>query len=317
MVENNNEPLVSIVVVTYNSSKFVLETLESAKNQTYKNVELIITDDCSTDNTVIICKSWVNENRYCFVDCKVLESTQNTGIASNNNRGLNAAKGEWIKFIAGDDILLENCIEDFIEFAKNTPGCKIIFGKSMKLFQDSHSLIESSTKILKHFKVSPQEQKNFIYYQACPSPESFIRKSAIEKVGGYDENYKFIEDHPLWLKLVDEGVYFYFINKNVVIYRIHNDSITSSGSESFIRLHLFKDRERLFKDRIIPYLLQNQKWFLLFNIYNEIYVKKIIILLGNKNNKISKMMMLLLLHSTFSRIVNKFYVFINTISRRL
>ncbi len=54
-------PLVSIIVCTYNSSKYVLETLESAKEQTYQNVELIVSDDCSTDNTVELCRKWIAE----------------------------------------------------------------------------------------------------------------------------------------------------------------------------------------------------------------------------------------------------------------
>ena len=57
------KPLVSIIVITYNSAKYVLETLESAKNQTYQNIELIISDDCSIDNTVDICTRWLNENK--------------------------------------------------------------------------------------------------------------------------------------------------------------------------------------------------------------------------------------------------------------
>ena len=59
-MEMNNQPLVSVPVITYNSAKFVLETLESIKAQTYQNIELVISDDCSTDNTVQICRDWVD-----------------------------------------------------------------------------------------------------------------------------------------------------------------------------------------------------------------------------------------------------------------
>ncbi len=58
-MDKSRETLVSIVVITYNSAKFILETLESSKAQTYKNIELIISDDCSTDNTVEICQQWI------------------------------------------------------------------------------------------------------------------------------------------------------------------------------------------------------------------------------------------------------------------
>lgn len=69
---SKNKPLVSIVVTTYNSSKYVLETLESVKAQTYKNIELIISDDYSLDNTVEICKKWITENSDRFVNTKII-----------------------------------------------------------------------------------------------------------------------------------------------------------------------------------------------------------------------------------------------------
>ena len=102
----NTCPLVSISVITYNSSKYVIETLDSAKAQTYQNIELIISDDCSTDNTVEICKNWINDNKERFVRTELITVKKNTGISPNCNRANNAANGEWIKEIAGDEIEL-------------------------------------------------------------------------------------------------------------------------------------------------------------------------------------------------------------------
>src|SRR5690606_22852216 len=95
-------PLVSIIVITYNSSKYVLETLESARAQTYQNIELIISDDGSKDATVQICRDWLKENSDRFVHSQLLTVEHNTGIPANCNRGVKASKGEWIKLIAGD-----------------------------------------------------------------------------------------------------------------------------------------------------------------------------------------------------------------------
>ena len=88
MSENKDTPLVSIIVITYNSSKYVLETLESAYNQTYQNIELIISDDCSTDDTVEVCKKWVDEHKDRFVRSEIITTPVNTGIPVNCNRGL-------------------------------------------------------------------------------------------------------------------------------------------------------------------------------------------------------------------------------------
>src|SRR5574344_605243 len=106
--------LVSIIVITYNSSRFVLETLESAYRQTYQDIELIVSDDCSTDDTYDICQQWVNSHkeRFCRVLCT--RTSHNGGICWNYNHALKFAQGNWIKYIAGDDILNNNCIDRYV-----------------------------------------------------------------------------------------------------------------------------------------------------------------------------------------------------------
>ena len=109
-------PLVSVIVITYNSAEFVLQTLESINNQKYKNLELIISDDSSTDNTIEICENWVSLNSKFFTNCEIVNFMINTGIPANCSRGVAAANGKWIKLIAGDDLLMPNCISDNINF---------------------------------------------------------------------------------------------------------------------------------------------------------------------------------------------------------
>jgi alpha-1,3-rhamnosyltransferase len=124
MENQNNLPLVSIVVITYNSSEYIEETLEGVKKQTYKNIELIISDGCSTDNTVELCEKWIEVNSNRFVHAQVICSEKNTGVAPDLDRGNRASGGEWIKSMAGDDMLLPNAITEFVNFIiKN--DCKI------------------------------------------------------------------------------------------------------------------------------------------------------------------------------------------------
>ena len=118
-------PLASIVVVTFNSAAYVLETLESAKHQTYRNIELIISDDSSTDNTIGICKKWLLNNKNRFVRTKLITVEKNTGVAANCNRGIANSTSDWIKFSAGDDLLLPNCIQDNMDFVINNPDVKV------------------------------------------------------------------------------------------------------------------------------------------------------------------------------------------------
>ena len=125
-MDQNYTPLVSIIVITYNSSKYVLETLESAKAQTYPNIELIVSDDCSTDDTVEICRNWMEENKERFVRTELITVGENTGVAINCNRGLYAAKGEWLKYIAGDDILLPHALYSYLNYLQDHPDAQVI-----------------------------------------------------------------------------------------------------------------------------------------------------------------------------------------------
>ena len=84
----NEDALISIVVITYNNSNYIEETLESIKSQTYNNIELIVSDDCSTDKTVEITEEWIDKNRDRFANVKLITTPVNTGISKNCNRGL-------------------------------------------------------------------------------------------------------------------------------------------------------------------------------------------------------------------------------------
>ena len=123
-------PSVSIAVVTYNSAKTILETLESIKVQTYPNLELIISDDCSTDHTVSLCREWVEKNKERFDRVELITAEKNTGVSANFNRAEAACQGEWVKPIAGDDLLMPNCIEECVNYAEKHPDAYAIFGRA-------------------------------------------------------------------------------------------------------------------------------------------------------------------------------------------
>ena len=125
------KPLVTVAVTTYRSAVYVIETLESVYGQTYQEIALVISDDCSPDNTVALVNDWIAlervQNR--FVSIEVITVPKNTGVSANCNRCIKAAAGDWIKFIAGDDILYPNCITDNMQFAAENPEAHIIFSQ--------------------------------------------------------------------------------------------------------------------------------------------------------------------------------------------
>ena len=125
----SKNPLVTVGVLTYNSSRTVLETLDSIKAQSYRNIELVVSDDASTDNTVELCRKWISANKDRFVRCELLTVPKNTGIPANANRRLEAARGVWIKGVAADDLLAPDCVENFINYVNEHPEAEVIFAK--------------------------------------------------------------------------------------------------------------------------------------------------------------------------------------------
>ena len=236
MLKNEQkQPLVSIIVITYNSSKYVIETLESAKAQTYENMELIVTDDCSTDDTAQLCAKWIEKNKDRFVRTRLITSLQNTGISPNCNRGLKDAKGEWIKFIAGDDLLKDSCISDCIEYINNScQEIEILFGK-IKEFRNNIDLKDPDDEFIddqdSFFHKSPKEQYLLMLKSNIvpPAPASFLKRSFLIAMGGFDERYPMLEDYPLWLKATESGIKIYGFPNITAFYRCHHESVYNSG----------------------------------------------------------------------------------------
>lgn len=234
--------MVSIAVTTYNSSQTLLDTLDSIKNQSYPDIELIISDDASTDDTVEVAKKWLKKNQERFVATELVTVTQNTGVSANCNRCIAAAHSNWIKFIAGDDILLPNCIEDNMAFVAVNPQAQILFSQ-VEVFRNNfdHENHMRTTPAnfpdnLMHPDFSAREQwkilleSDRIHY----TPSYFFNKEAIETVGGYDEQNRLQEDYPMWLKLTQAGYRLHYFHKPTVGYRQHQAALNNThGTELF------------------------------------------------------------------------------------
>ena len=298
-----NSPLVSIIIVTYNSSEFVLETLESAKAQTYKNIELIITDDSSNDNTIEVCNNWLGENTGRFASTKLLTSDKNTGIVPNCNRGLNYANGTWLKFIAGDDILIDTSIADFLSYCNKRDDCKLIFGRI--LYMKNYI---SKPKPLEKIAISPLHMQQKLVYlgSGLPAPAAFINRDLLISLGGFDERFLFVEDLPLWIKVVNNNIQIHFIDNFVVKYRIHDNNICmNNGNSRFYNLLFYDDNEKIILKELIPYYFRKVYLGRLLHSLNYIFISRLIILFGNKNNLFSKTLNIFIIKNTVMRLLNK------------
>lgn len=247
-MEMNNRPLVSVPVITYNSAKFVLETLESIKAQTYQNIELIISDDCSTDNTVELCQKWVEENKERFVRIQIITSELNTGVSANLNRAEAACQGVWVKGIAGDDLLMPDCVGDCIDYVINHPDCYYLFGR-IKAFGANEEYNQYVTEYAFEYamfsKSSEDQLKKMIYDKNfVPGVTCFYnRRKNNELEITNDERIPMLEDWPKWICILNKGISLNFMDKTIVMYRIHNSSLSTADklSTKFIHSHFLFD----------------------------------------------------------------------------
>ncbi len=254
LVQTKN-PLVSIIVITYNSKEFVLETLESIKNQTYQNIELIICDDGSEDETISICNNWLKEHSNKFVRSKLITVVKNTGISANCNRGVKESKGEWIKFIAGDDALLSSSIEDVMKHCYLNSNVKVL-STQVDIYKNDfneNSFLRTQPlnwELLKIYNsdTTINKQLEFIFNGGYHyAPGFFIKKEVIVKINYLDESFRLIEDIPLYLKFGLGGVKIEFHPIRTVKYRKSELGITFTNNIHILPKYMLDYYNALYK----------------------------------------------------------------------
>ncbi|RTZ00897.1 glycosyltransferase [Flavobacterium sp. RSP49] len=274
------QPLVSVVIVTYNSAPYVLETLESIKNQSYQNIELIISDDASKDNSVALCESWLEANKNRFAATRLLSVSKNTGVVKNFNRGMAAAVGEWLKLLAGDDCLPVEALSKMVAFTQINPNCEVLHAPVLKFKVDATNTTVFENDFSDHPKVLNGEVpalKQFeILTRGCVvnAPAVFIKKTIIERFGAFDTEIPNCEDWPYWLKITKMGIPFHYISEPLAFYRVREDSVYSSGSLEFYITPFYKTEYNIFKKYIMPYVSFYQKYITEYDFYLKKHFSK-------------------------------------------
>lgn len=229
----STEKLFSIVVATYNQENLLETCLNSILKQTYKRIEVVISDDCSIDKTVEVADSWLRKNRSRFVKSEIIVQETNQGISKNHSDGMLHTSGSYVKYIAGDDFLQPSAIESFAEFL-NQEKCS--WGQALVIPHYGSSTPDYLTELfpsrnrLRYFSYDAQKQfkllcrGNFI----C-APGVFFRRSMLEDVGFFDPEFRMYEDWHTWLKLTLAGNSIRLLRKPLVFWRRHDNSVSYSA----------------------------------------------------------------------------------------
>ena len=270
-----NNPLVSVLVVTYNSGDYILDTLESIKSQTYANIELIISDDGSSDQTITLANDWISKNKSRFQRTQVITVKNNTGVSANYNRGVAACTGSWIKNVDGDDLITPHCIASNLSYIFSHPEVEVLFSDliAFKGTEDNILYKYSDSEFNGFFELTAHEQfKRLIVKNVLPSTTFFIKASVLKKYP-YNENYKGLEDYPMWVTLTHNGHKVYYMNEITAKYR-RVDSITLNSQRLYSTFYM-DSKEQYYWGELYHYLRENNceegmiyhmKHFMLYHI---------------------------------------------------
>lgn len=224
-MDRKEQLLVSIVIPAYNNENTIIATLESIRNQSYKNIEIIIIDDNSKDKTLqLVTEQQKKDNRI-----KIYHNSTNLGMIGNWNKCIQMSNGEFVKLVCADDLLDKNEIE------KETGV--MILNPSVNLVESDTRLIDINGKKTGSFKRYHKSglvkgkkiaRTSIIWNNFFGAPvNNLIRKSVLDKTGYFDEQFTYILDFDMWMKIACTGDV-YIIHELLNSFRIRNDSNTGN-----------------------------------------------------------------------------------------
>jgi len=277
-----NHQIVSVVVLCFNSENTIIATLNSISEQKFnlKNIELVISDDASVDATRMLLEDWISCNKKRFHSVIDIYHSNNIGTVKNLDNAYKRTSGEWIKVIAGDDLLTENCISDYIMATKMSEN-RAFLSYMQTFSEDNGSYVkqnilppENQAYLLMNGSVD--EQKKFLLNSSfSATPSLFIAKSLLEEIGYLDGNFFLMEDYPLWIKINNFGEKIGFLPKITVLYRVQES--VSRSKKRIVNLTFLNDMVLLEK-RIIKNLnpftisyFRRKIWLLLYPLVVTIF----------------------------------------------
>lgn len=213
------KPLVSVITPSYNQGHYIKATIESVLGQDYENIEYIVIDGDSTDDTLQILRSF-RDPRLTWV------SEKDRGQSEAINKGLRRASGELLTYLNSDDLLLPGCISTIVELFGSSPNTDLIFGDCQ--------FIDLNGKVVRIVNGAPFDiTKMIMGTQILPQPGTFWRRRVIEKVGYIDELLHFTMDSEYWLRIATAGLTLEYVSGTRAAFRIHEQSKTTSQRVKF------------------------------------------------------------------------------------
>lgn len=267
-MQKKDNPLVSVLMTAYNAEKYVGLAIESILEQTYKNFEFIIIEDCSKDNT------WEVIEKYSKKDKRIvaIKNESNLNAGGSSNKGLKLCKGKYVVRMDADDWSFTYRIEKQVEFMEKHPEV-VVSGGSMVICDE-----DFNTMGIRRYPLSNGEIRNIILrFNPVPHPASIWRKEAIDKTNGYPSKLGISEDYAITLDISQFGD-LANIEDELVKYRIHRKSATNARMRYMQAVTIYLSFKAEFEYKFKP-KFGDQVWRLiqLLSMYTiPVFVKRLL-----------------------------------------
>lgn len=217
-----SKPLVSIITPSFNQGEFIEETILSVLNQTYKNIEYIIIDGGSTDNSMEVINKYRDR-----IDIIVHEKDK--GQTDAINKGFKLANGELVGWINSDDILYADCVEKIVELYEERPRSTIYYGSKSNFINEKGEITKSKTLNI--------PGKSYLLNQnySIIQQGSFYLRTAVKNCNYLNDTLNYCMDLDLWLKLLDNGVIHSYKIKPLSAFRVWGETKTTKGGSKFLK----------------------------------------------------------------------------------
>jgi glycosyltransferase involved in cell wall biosynthesis len=211
---------VSVIILTYNRAKRLVEAIDSVLNQTFKNLELIIVDNYSSDDTESVVNSLKDQRIRYF-------KNENKGfLGINRNFGIEKAQGEYIAFLDDDDIWLPEKLAKQIEMLDANKELGLVYADCY--IMDDSGALKEKTYLASRKPARGPALTGLLQDNTIPILTAVIRKGALDKVGGFNTEYLIAQDYDLWLKIAQHYP-IGFINEPLAKYRVHRGAASSKN----------------------------------------------------------------------------------------
>lgn len=244
----------SFAIITYNNEKYILETLESIKYQIENygkdySVDLFVSDDASSDRTVKLAKSWAQSNAALFNKVVFLVSEVNKGTVYNFQRAIHSIETKRFKTIAGDDLFSSNNLFSYYE---HLDGNTVLDFMCVRLCEGQVYFCERDVRNhLFNKKKRPCEQRLKVFRRGSFSntPSLIYERELYDKSVSEEINSQFIyvEDYPTWYQMLKNipDLKYCFLDDEIVLYRVHKQSISHASTRNAVRVRFNDDKNRL------------------------------------------------------------------------